>query len=350
MILLLLKLLLVLAPVDIQATVEETKNHKLIKEEEYELGLITTLLVNKKPLQSLKSKYQQIDIYENPYYFGKVLVLDDCIQLTEQDASSYNEMMSHVALFDHPHPRRVLVIGGGDGYVVSEALKHASVTHIDHVELDDGVINISKAHFPWANATWDDPRVTLHVSDGAKFVRDAADGSYDVIIQDSSDPFVVEEDGRTTVLPSHVLYTPEHFAHLNRILSKQGVLTFQAETYNIPSSLAGIREWRSIALQAGFKTVRYATIATPTYSTGQIGMYVCNKYAQKVMENGVVEIDTDERAALLQRFKALSGPTKYYHPRLQSSCFDLPYWVETYIYGNEDSIEMSSSKQMGNEL
>jgi spermidine synthase len=192
--------------------------------------------------------------------------------------------------------------------------------------------------------------VKLHVTDGAQFVRDAASGSYDVIIQDSSDPFVVEEDDTTTVLPSNVLYTPEHFAHMNRILSKHGVLTFQAETYNIPSSLTGIREWRSIALQAGFKTVRYATIATPTYSTGQIGMYVCNKQAQKVVENGVVEIDANERAALLQRFKALSGPTKYYHPRLQSSCFDLPYWVETYIYADDENIEMSSSKPMGKEL
>jgi spermidine synthase len=345
-IILMLLLLTLLAIAPIQAEVEESKHHKLIKEEEYELGFITTLLVNKTPLQSFKSKYQQIDVYENPYYFGKILVLDDCIQLTERDAPSYNEMMSHVALFDHPEPKRVLVIGGGDGYVVSEVLKHRSVTHVDHVELDEGVIQISKAHFPWAKATWDDPRVKLHVFDGAQFVRDAAGGTYDVVIQDSSDPFVVEEDGSMTVLPSNVLYTPDHFFNMNRILSENGVLAFQAETYNIPSSLTGIREWRSVALQAGFKTIRYATIAIPTYSTGQIGMYVCNKQAKKILENGVVEMDAKERAVLLERFKALSGPTKYYHPRLQSSCFDLPYWVESYIYAGDETTEWPT----GNEL
>jgi len=137
---------------------------------------------------------------------------------------------------------KVLVIGGGDGYVVSEVLKHKTVSTIDHVELDEGVIEASKRYFDWARDLWDDDRVHLHVRDGSKFLVEMAievesSGTipYDVIIQDSADPFVVEEDGVTiTTLPSAVLYSPDHFSAVFRSLNPEsGVFLFQAETYNV---------------------------------------------------------------------------------------------------------------------
>jgi spermidine synthase len=300
----------------------ENLNYRYIQEEEYETGFVTSLKVLTQPIQSYKSKYQQIDVYQSvaasndasSSHFGKILLLDDNIQLTEKDAPAYNEMMAHVPMMAHPNPKRVLVIGGGDGYVLAEILKHPSVTHVDHVELDEGVIQISKQHFWWTKDLWNDNRVTLHVTDGAQFVRGIPDNFYDVIVQDSSDPEVVEEDGSTvTVLPSSVLYENQHFKDIYRILSEDGIFAFQAETYNIPSSLKGMRQWRALALKTGFQTVKYATIAIPTYSTGQIGMYLCHKRKQ-----GQDIPDSISDGALQQRFDSLIGrPTVYYHPPLQ---------------------------------
>merc|ERR1740117_2354174 len=103
-------------------------------------------------LFSKQSQYQKIEVHQSKF-FGKLLVLDDVIQLTERDADSYNEMMAHIPMFQHTLPKRILVIGGGDGYVLKEVLKHHSVVHVDHVDLDGEVITTCEKHFPqWGDA------------------------------------------------------------------------------------------------------------------------------------------------------------------------------------------------------
>ena len=177
-------------------------------------------------LYAAKSNYQAIEVHQTQH-FGKLLVLDGVIQLTERDADSYNEMMAHVPMLQHPNPKRVLVIGGGDGYVLKEVLKHPSVVQVDHVDLDEDVIKVCRVHFPQWGDSWDDPRATLHIEDGAQFVSAAPDGYYDVVVQDSSDPWIVEADGSTSPLPSGVLYSKEHLCELNRILAPNGILNLQ---------------------------------------------------------------------------------------------------------------------------
>jgi spermidine synthase len=185
-------------------------------------------LTDHTPILQRKSRYQDISIYESKHY-GKILMLDGVIQLTERDADSYNEMMAHPAMFSHPNPRKVLIIGGGDGYVLSEVLKHQEVEHVDHVDLDGDVIDVCRNHFGWGQA-WDDPRVTLHVADGAAFVKNVTSSYYDVIIQDSSDPYTWEESsGEKIELPSNTLYSHDHFLNIHRILKDDGVFSFQAE-------------------------------------------------------------------------------------------------------------------------
>ena len=103
-------------------------------------------LKSEKPLVHTQSKYQDIKVVESIYY-GKVLVLDGVVQLTEKDGDSYNEMMVHPAMYSHRSPKRVLIIGGGDGYVLSEVLKHPEVEHVDHVDLDSAVIDVCRDHF-----------------------------------------------------------------------------------------------------------------------------------------------------------------------------------------------------------
>lgn len=245
----------------------------------------------------------------------------------DSGGDSYNEMMAHVPLFLHPNPKRVLVIGGGDGYVLSEVLKHNSVVHVDHVDLDGDVIDVCKQFFKWGGA-WDDPRAQLHIADGAQFVREAADGTYDVIIQDSSDPWAIEDDGSMTPLPSGVLYREDHFRNLHRILSPNGVLNLQAESFNMPSSLQGISDWRKLLMDCGFGRSRYGGITISSYTTGHIGFLCSQKGSAWTMNYG----DVKRR---YERMVARGNRTTYYHPPLQRGAFDIPLWAQESIYGQD---------------
>jgi spermidine synthase len=197
-----------------------------ISEHDVETGFTQSIAVTpESPIYTERSKYQFIEVHESPH-FGRILVLDGVTQLTERDADSYNEMMGHIPLFQHSNPKRVLILGGGDGYILHEVLKHASVEHVDHVDLDESVVETCKRFFKWGNA-WNDTRVQLHIEDGAKFVERADEGYYDVIIQDSSDPWTSNEKGETVQLPSSSLYASEHFSNIYRALADDGILNLQ---------------------------------------------------------------------------------------------------------------------------
>ena len=334
---------------DIRSKIDpNTKEYKtIVMEDEQEIGYVQSLIVNYPPLLEVTSSYQDIKVYQSKHY-GKVLVLDDCLQLTERDASHYNEMLAHVPILEYigihqdnndnnnndkyRNPwMRVLVVGGGDGYVVSELLKHhrSIIEFIDHVELDVEVIRTSEDIFPWASRVWDDERVHLHVRDGAEFVQEqlASGNSYHVIIQDASDPFYFDEDGEIVVLPSHVLYTKEHFSGMHKLLvENSGVLVFQSETYNIPSNLNEIRKWISDLSNIGFQNIRYGSISIGSYPTGQIGFMVCHaldacseREDSKVADysyNGISSaLRSSEWSKLLEYYTSLSKKTIYYHPR-----------------------------------
>jgi spermidine synthase len=308
-------------------------------------------------LYATQSKYQAIEVHQTKH-FGKLLLLDGVIQLTERDADSYNEMMAHVPMFQHPNPKSVLVIGGGDGYVLKEVLKHPSVVRVDHVDLDEGVIETCKIHFPQWGDCWEDPRATLHIEDGAQFVREVPDGFYDVIIQDSSDPWVIEADGSATPLPSGVLYDANHICELQRILAPNGVLNLQVrkricvhlqvvpcalantffyvkqgESFNVPSNIDGIVSWRNRMEACGFTRSRYGSIMTVSYTTGHIGMLLGEKDPSLSSKDSEIRDRYDQ---MVQN----GGKTTYYHPGLQRSAFDLPLWAHQKIYGGEDTSDL----------
>ena len=216
---------------------EDAPPSKKIDEEEDEIGYVQSLIVDADAVATTRSVYQDIAVYDSRH-FGKVFLLDDCLQLTERDAPHYNEvsqetvhqrtlwffalslspplsatnkMLAHVPVMellaqrdkkDLDRPIKVLVVGGGDGYVVSELLKHPQITSVDHIELDKEVINVAKQHLPWGDA-WKSERVRLVIADGAAFVKELVnkDENYDVIIQDASDPFYVKTDGSVVTLP-----------------------------------------------------------------------------------------------------------------------------------------------------
>ena len=138
-------------------------------------------------LYSGKSEFQRIDVFESPE-FGRMLVLDGYIMLTEKDEFIYHEMMTHIPMAVHPSVKNVLVIGAGDGGIIRELTKYPEIEHIDMVEIDEQVVEVCRKYLPQTSCRLDDPRVEIHYEDGLRFVRSRED-QYDLIIVDSTDPF-----------------------------------------------------------------------------------------------------------------------------------------------------------------
>lgn len=167
--------------------------------------------------------FQTIDIYETEV-FGRVLMLDNHIQLTELDERAYHESLVQVPLLSMSLPRSALVIGGGDGGVLRELAKHATIEHVDMVEIDEGVIEESRQWLPGVNGgAFDDPRMHVHVADAFPFVKEST-RTYDLIVADSTDTYE-EEDGAL----SEMLFTDEFYRDCHRLLSDTGLLITQAD-------------------------------------------------------------------------------------------------------------------------
>ena len=171
-----------------------------------------------------KSKFQEILVFENSY-FGRVLVLDGIVQLTERDEFFYHEMLSHVLAHAHPEPRRVVVIGGGDGGTVREVLRHKCVQKLYFVEIDEEVINVSRQYFPTLSASLDDPRVEIRNMDGAEFIK--ATSGVDLVLVDSTDPIGFARS----------LYTEEFFGSINNALTDDGMCVLQSESMLLHSEM-----------------------------------------------------------------------------------------------------------------
>lgn len=165
-----------------------------------------------------KSKFQEIMVIENAH-FGRMLILDGVVQLTERDEFFYHEMLTHVALYANPAPRQVIVIGGGDGGAVREVLKHKTVEKVYFVEIDEEVINVSKKFFPTVACDIDDPRVEIKCMDGAEFVR-GRNADIDAVIVDSTD----------IVGFATSLFTKEFFTSVKNCLTENGFYVTLSES------------------------------------------------------------------------------------------------------------------------
>lgn len=166
-----------------------------------------------------QSEYQSIRVIETET-FGRILVVDGYIMMTEKDEFIYHEMMAHVPMSVIGEPSRALVIGGGDGGVVRELVRHECLQRVDLVEIDGDVIVTSERFFPSVASGLSDPRVTVRIEDGIRFVAEAEE-EYDLIIVDSTDPFTGPGEG---------LFTEEFYRDCSRILRKGGILVNQHES------------------------------------------------------------------------------------------------------------------------
>ncbi len=200
-----------------------------------------------------RTKYQEIELVETDEY-GTVLLLDNITQVAEKGDWQYHEPMVHFPMLAHTAPKRVLIIGGGDGGTLREVLKHP-VEHVDFVELDEEVVAFSREHLASVHqGAFDDPRMQLHFCDGRAWVEAHPD-SYDIIIMDMTDPFG----------PSRMLYTSEFFAAVRRALrSDEGLFTMHSE-----SPVARPVAYRCIGrtLESVFDRVRVAYGYIQMYAT-----------------------------------------------------------------------------------
>ncbi|KAM0245878.1 hypothetical protein ACHAQJ_010409 [Trichoderma viride] len=227
-------------------------------------GQAMTLKVEK-VLHHEKSKYQDVLIFKSTDY-GNVLVLDNVIQATERDEFSYQEMITHLAMNSHPNPKKVLVIGGGDGGVLREVVKHDCVEEAILCDIDEAVIRLSKQYLPYMSVGFDHPKAKTHVGDGFKFLDDYKN-TFDVIITDSSDP-----EG-----PAESLFQKPYFQLLHDALREGGVITTQGsenQWLHLPLITQLKKDCKEI-----FPVVEYAYTTIPTYPSGQIGFMVCSKDA-----------------------------------------------------------------------
>lgn len=258
-----------------------------------------------------ETAYQSIAIYQTDL-LGKVLVLDGIVQTTEADEFIYHEMLAHTALFSVDHPQRILVVGGGDGGTVREALKHP-VQHIDLVEIDAAVIDSCREFMPSLNdggAVFDNPRVSVIVEDAFKFIKDHR-GEYDVIIIDSTDPI-----GMAEALYSNTFYSLccEALSTKGVISAQDGVVFFQRD-----EAALTIAKLRAYGLHANVYTA-----AVPTYYGGLMTFGIAGRNPN---------ILTPDRGLLAHRFKSLDGSTRHYSPDMHIASFTMPPWIRAAVEG-----------------
>lgn len=260
----------------------------------------------KEVLDHHRSDFQDILVFQSENH-GKVLVLDGVIQVTERDEFAYQEMIAHIPLLAHPNPKKVLVIGGGDGGVIREVARHKGVEEIVECEIDEGVIKAAKKYLPSLAKGYDDPRVVVKVMDGAKFLEENQE-AFDVIITDSSDP----------IGPASVLFETPFYNAMYKSLKPGGIVCTQGECMWLHLDL--IKPLVD-SISRTFTSVEYAYTTIPTYPSGQIGFILASK--------GRSSCKKPEREAPSELLEEL----RYYTPDLHEAAFVLPAFARRAIFG-----------------
>lgn len=257
-----------------------------------------------------KTDHQHLVIFESET-FGRVMALDGIIQTTERDEFIYHEMMAHVPLFAHAAPKNVLIIGGGDGGMLREVVKHQRVEHVVQVEIDQAVIDMCTEYLPKHSAgAYEHPKAEVVVADGVDFVTQT-DRKFDVIISDCTDP----------VGPGEVLFSSRFYEGVKRCLNPGGVFVAQnGVAFMQPSEVTTTHQ----RLSPYFADRWFYAAAVPTYVGGIMS------FAWASDDTQLRQLDA---ATLRQRFEAESVSTRYYTPELHTAAFALPAYLVDELKG-----------------
>ena len=250
-----------------------------------------------KTLHTEQTDFQKLDMVETEE-FGNMLLLDGMVMTTQKDEFVYHEMVAHVPLFTHPNPENVLVVGGGDGGVIREVLKHPSVKKATLVDIDGKVIEYSKIYLPEIAGKLEDPRVDVQVGDGFMHIAES-ENEYDVIMVDSTEP----------VGPAVNLFTKGFYAGISKALKEDGVFVAQTDNpWFTPELITNVqRDVREI-----FPITRLYIANIPTYPSGMWTFTIGSK------KHDPLEVAED-------RFHEIE--TKYYTKDLHKAAFVLPKFV-----------------------
>jgi spermidine synthase len=265
----------------------------------------------RRQLARAKSTFQDIVIFESASH-GRVMVLDGVIQITEADEFVYQEMLTHVPLLAHGEAENVLIIGAGDGGVLRRVLQHGTVKRAVMVEIDGEVIRLSKEFLPGiAGDAWTDARADVVIGDGIDYVQRAQDGSFDVIIVDSTDPIGVGE----------VLFTDAFYHNCARILTSRGLIVNQC---GVPFMQAGELRETSARRRKFFPHVTAYVAAVPTY----VGGFMTLGWAAKDTSLAATPVETVRQRASRS---GLLGTTQYWTPEIHTGAFNLPPYIARHL-------------------
>ncbi len=263
----------------------------------------------KKQLFSEQTEFQRVEVFETDTW-GNLMTIDGMVMLSEKDEFVYHEMLTHPAMFAHPNPQKILIIGGGDGGTAREVLKHASVRQVDLVEIDEAVVRASKQFLPKVGA-WDDERLRVLFQDGIAFVK-AAKAEYDVIIIDGSDP----------TGPAEGLFEKEFFQYCHTALKEQGVLAAQTESPWVQAYHKSIKKV--------FDALDEVFVESEMY-LGYIPLYPAGMWSFAFASKGV-KIQSEE---VLNRVEAgiadFRESLNYYNTAIHKGAFALPSFVAEII-------------------
>lgn len=252
----------------------------------------------KKSLHVEQTDFQKLDMVQTEE-FGNMLILDGMVMTSEKDEFVYHEMITHVPLFTHPNPKKVLVVGGGDGGTIREVLKHPAVEKVIQVEIDEKVVTYSKKYLPGISCQYDNSRAELVIGDGFMHILNSKK-EYDIILVDSTEP----------VGPAANLFTKGFYSGISNALKDDGIFVAQTDNPWFKADLIrnAVRDTKEI-----FPIASLYTCNIPTYPSGMWTFTIGSKKYDpaKVETSRFFDIDT-----------------KYYTPELHTSSFVLPRFVE----------------------
>jgi spermidine synthase len=225
-----------------------------------------------------KSPYQEI-VLADIEGFGRSLILDKFIQSTEKDEYMYHELLVHPAMCLHPHPEKVLILGGGEGATLREVLKHTTVREAIMIDIDPVVVEFSKKYLEHMHkGSFSDPRVRVIIMDGKDYVKQAPNNYFDVVIMDLTDPYASEI--------AKPLYSPEAFREIRRILRDDGVVVTQAgSSYFYPDEY----KWVLSSVKSSFKYISEYWFWVPSFGLNVNFIVASNVYRLEDYVNNIDE-------------------------------------------------------------
>lgn len=264
----------------------------------------------KEHIFSSQSDFQKVDVLDT-YEYGKLLTLDGLVMITERDEFIYHDMIVHPSMAVNPNIKKVLVIGGGDGGTVRELMRYPSIQHVDMVEIDKMVVDVSREFFKVTSCELDNDRVNVLYEDGIEFVKDKKD-FYDLILIDSTDP----------IGPGEGLFTTEFYNNCYNALTSDGILVNQNET-PIYDKFFEVGISSNIKLKKMFPIVEVYGAVIPTYPGGY---WLFNFASKKYSPTSHLKEDM---------WNSLNLKTRYYNTDLHKGIFALPSYVkEKFKNGN----------------